>query len=100
MNIKVQAEDGTVKTLMLDGAFTVQTGVHLDRIVTGDGTEYFFTKEGYYDGWGMGVCHEDPTIPAPPRPSGEIQVKLEKIERGPKPERGDQAVPDGEKHEG
>jgi hypothetical protein len=29
-------------------------GVELDRIVGSDGMEHFFTKDGYYDGWGTG----------------------------------------------
>lgn len=27
----------------------------LDRIVGSDGMEHFFTKNGYYDGWGRAV---------------------------------------------
>jgi hypothetical protein len=51
MNTRPQQRDG--KILMLDIAppISILQGVDLDRIVLADG-EHFFTKEGYYDGWG------------------------------------------------
>jgi hypothetical protein len=51
MNLRVQYADGRVATLVLGGSLTVVHGQELDRIV-GEDIEYFFTKDGFYDGWG------------------------------------------------
>lgn len=55
MNIRVQHEDGRIETLELPGeVLRVVPGVRLDRLVADD-LEHFFTKDGFYDGWGRGV---------------------------------------------
>lgn len=51
MNVRVQYADGRVATLVLTGSLAVVHGQELDRIVD-EGIEYFFTKDGFYDGWG------------------------------------------------
>jgi hypothetical protein len=51
MNLRVQYADGRVTTLVLRGSLAVVHGQELDRIV-GEDMEYFFTKDGFYDGWG------------------------------------------------
>ena len=41
------------------GPCPVIQGVELDRPVNAEGTEHFFTKDGYYDGWGRSVPQLD-----------------------------------------
>src|SRR5690606_18883419 len=55
VKIKVVHRTGEIETISLstEGA-RFQTGQYLDRLVAG-GMEYFFTKDGFYDGWGAGV---------------------------------------------
>lgn len=36
-------------------AVSIVEGAELDRMVGSDGTQHFFTKDGYYDGWGQGA---------------------------------------------
>jgi len=52
MRIKVQHENGATETLDLEGPLTVIKGHRLDRIRDSHGFEHFFTKDGFYDGWG------------------------------------------------
>lgn len=40
----------------------VSEGTHLDKIVDAAGVEYFFTKDGYYDGYGGVVAGLDDRI--------------------------------------
>ena len=66
MNLRVQHEDGRHETLVLEGTIRIETGTYLDRVLTDD-VEHFFTKDGYYDGWGPA---------APPkrsRPPGSVR---------------------------
>jgi hypothetical protein len=51
MKMRVQQRDGKIQTLDIAPPISILEGVDLDRIVLADG-EHFFTKEGYYDGWG------------------------------------------------
>jgi hypothetical protein len=51
MKMRVQQRNGKIETLDIDPPISILEGVDLDRMVHPDG-EYFFTKEGYYDGWG------------------------------------------------
>jgi hypothetical protein len=53
MKLRVQTAKGETQTLEIATPITAQQGPHMDRIVGADGTEYFFTKDGYYDGWGF-----------------------------------------------
>ena len=55
MKIRVQHEDGRIETVTLKGKLLVSEGRELDRIRAEGGMEYFFTKDGYYDGWGGGI---------------------------------------------
>ena len=55
MKIKVQHEDGSIETISLSAPSVVTEGKHLNRITTDAGCEYFFTHDGYYDGWGAGI---------------------------------------------
>lgn len=56
MKIRVQHEDGRIETLTIKGEhLAVGEGHQLDRLRTSSGMEHFFTKDGYYDGWGGAV---------------------------------------------
>lgn len=55
MKIRVQHEDGRVETLTIKGQCQLIEGEHLDRLRCASGMEHFFTKDGYYDGWGGAV---------------------------------------------
>jgi hypothetical protein len=59
MKIRVQHEDGRIEILTLKANLRVSEGMELDRICTEGGMEYFFTKDGHYDGWG-GAITETP----------------------------------------
>jgi hypothetical protein len=63
MRLRVEHEDGRIETLTLDGDVRLQHGRVLDRLVTEEGAEHFFTKEGYYDGWGRAVLPPDAATP-------------------------------------
>ena len=51
MKLRVQHEDGSIETITLGGTLECREGCHLDRLQAPD-LEHFFTKDGYYDGWG------------------------------------------------
>lgn len=56
MNIKVVREDGRIETLILKSSVTTVThGPVLNRLSNAFEIEHFFTKDGYYDGWGTPV---------------------------------------------
>ncbi len=52
MYLVVVYEDGKCKKIRMELPVEVTEGKNLDKIKCANGTEYFFTKEGYYDGWG------------------------------------------------
>jgi hypothetical protein len=56
--LRVQHESGRIEILTLDGDWTVVVGQHLDRLRSAAGFEHFFTKDGFYDGWGSGLGEE------------------------------------------
>lgn len=58
MQLVVVHEDGQTERLTLLTPFTVICGKSLDRIVEGTGIEHWFTKDGFYDGWGK--THQPP----------------------------------------
>jgi len=55
VKLRVQHRDGRIETLHIAKPVSMLEGSELDRIVCSDGTEHFFTKDGYYDGWGTGA---------------------------------------------
>lgn len=55
MKLRVQHKDGHIETLDVRQPVAILEGIELDRIVGSDGMQHFFTKDGYYDGWGTGV---------------------------------------------
>lgn len=59
MKLRVEHEDGRHEVVTLRGTFTVVHGRNLDRLV-GEDIEFFFTKDGRYDGWGAAVRLEEP----------------------------------------
>lgn len=63
MKIKVQREDGKVETIPLGDSLMLSDGHSLNCLRLSCGFQHFFTKEGYYDGWGGSVEHLDPTQP-------------------------------------
>ena len=52
MTIWVLHESGHRELISLVEPVTFLEGLKLDRVVSGDGLEHWFTKDGYYDGWG------------------------------------------------
>jgi len=60
MRLRVQRADESIEVLNLDGLWTIQEGRYLDRLRSDRGTEHFFTKDGFYDGWGSGACASGP----------------------------------------
>ncbi len=52
MYLVVVYEDGRCKKIRMELPVEVTEMKHQDKIKCANGTEYFFTKEGYYDGWG------------------------------------------------
>lgn len=59
MKIRVQHRDGKTEILDLVGDWTVVEGEHLNRLQNGGGVEYFFTADGFYDGWGRAIPPTD-----------------------------------------
>lgn len=60
MKIRVQHKDGTMETLSLVPSIAVfDKGGNLSHLACGDGTDHYFDLDGYYDGWGRGVCGLD-----------------------------------------
>ncbi len=55
MFLNVVTEDGECHKIRLLLPAKVTEGKVLNKIQCEGGTEYFFTKEGYYDGWGRPV---------------------------------------------
>lgn len=51
MNMQVVREDGRTETITIREPVAVVHGNDLDRLVSAD-AEHFFTKSGFYDGWG------------------------------------------------
>ena len=51
MKIKVKHKEGTWETITVEGDMEVTQQNGWDCIVTASGTEYFFTKDGCYEGW-------------------------------------------------
>ncbi|MGA8641761.1 hypothetical protein [Candidatus Binatus sp.] len=58
MKLRVQHENGLIEILTLDGHWEIVEGTTLDRIRSDRGIEHFFTKDGFYDGWGSGLGEE------------------------------------------
>ena len=53
MKIRVEAKDGTKETITLVPPIReIYDGERLSCISSGDGTDHWFTPDGYYDGWG------------------------------------------------
>lgn len=71
MKLRVQHKDGRIETLEISQPLSILEGIELDRIVGSDGMEHFFTRDGYYDGWGTGV---------PPARSDQSKKTIETIE--------------------
>jgi hypothetical protein len=55
MKIRVQHKDGSIETIRFKGAVRLVEGSEMNRICTESGLEHFFTKDGYYDGWGGAI---------------------------------------------
>ena len=54
MRLRVIHEGGERETITLVPPISGVLGKNLNRLTCGDGTEFFFTQEGFYDGWGRG----------------------------------------------
>ena len=57
MKLRVETSNGDTQTLEIHAPLSSREGPKLNRLVGADGMEYFFTKEGYYDGWGLPGKH-------------------------------------------
>lgn len=55
VKLKVVRENGEIVTLELEYPTIMGRGKILNHMLTIDLVEHFFTKEGYYDGWGRTV---------------------------------------------
>lgn len=55
MKILVFDESNLERVVEVSGPLKIVEGEYLNRLVDQDGVEHFFTKEGYYDGWGRPV---------------------------------------------
>ena len=61
VKLRVQTRKGGVEVVEVGEVCGFKQGVHQNAIVCADGSEYFFTQDGYYDGWGK---------PQPPHKDG------------------------------
>ena len=52
MTLRVQNARGAIEVLEIQEPLLFRTGTYQNAIVGADRTEYFFTKDGYYDGLG------------------------------------------------
>jgi hypothetical protein len=55
VKMKVIRENGEIVTLDLDYPAFIGAGDVLNKMFCADLTEHFFTKDGYYDGWGKAM---------------------------------------------
>lgn len=53
--IIVQHENGDQETLHLKAPITIKKGKHLNTLTDGSGYDYYFTKEGFCNGWGKSL---------------------------------------------
>ena len=61
MKLLVQHVDGAQERITLVPPVEVHLGTTLNHLRDGAGMEYWFTDDGYYDGWGKSVAAgEDP----------------------------------------
>jgi hypothetical protein len=61
MRFMVLNEQLEARVVELCDPLRIVEGRVLDRIVDSNGIEHFFTKQGYYDGWGAEVQRTAPT---------------------------------------
>lgn len=52
MKICVRSRSNKETVLDLEGTWTVVRGTTMDRLRNAEGFEYFFFRDGTYDGWG------------------------------------------------
>ena len=71
MKIRVRHEDGSTEILTLFPPLRVTEGDRLDRITDSTEMDYWFTKEGHYDGWGRSI---------PNLPDDEVDILMREIE--------------------
>lgn len=55
MPLRIIHESGVAETISICFPAVFGRGKVLNKLVCADGVEYFFTKEGYYDGYGRDV---------------------------------------------
>lgn len=84
MKIRVQNENGSIETIEFDDSAEVQTGKELDRLIT-SGVEHFFTKDGFYDGWGRGVSCSAPDANALVAQKRDVEPRTSPTPRRSKP---------------
>lgn len=51
VSLKVIHENGEIETIYALYPAFLGRGKVLNKLFCSDGTEYYFTKDGYYDGW-------------------------------------------------
>lgn len=65
MKILVVHESGEQRLLELDGPrLSVHEGDYLNCVRDGGSVEHWFTKAGYYDGWGVNIALPSPPVSA------------------------------------
>ena len=53
INLMVRREDGSLAKITLQDPVVIRDkGENLSYIASGNGFDYYFTKDGFYDGWG------------------------------------------------
>lgn len=51
MKLRVQHEDGLIEVLTLVPPCEARLGRRMNKFTDATGMEYWFTEEGFYDGW-------------------------------------------------
>lgn len=59
MKLRVQHKDKRIETITLVPPVQVVLGKSMNHFVCGDGTDFYFTSDGFYDGWGRGTSGMD-----------------------------------------
>lgn len=55
MELRVQHEDKRIEIITLVPPVQAVLGKSMNHFTCGDGTDFWFTQDGFYDGWGRGA---------------------------------------------
>jgi hypothetical protein len=56
MKLAVTRYDGDTEIIVLTEPVTVTESQYQPHIHSADGMDYYFRRDGFYDGWGRGCC--------------------------------------------